>query len=158
MLEVWRVRSSKIPILFLRVNRYHEVSQYLLHQLCTEILWIQSQRKHCYSEVRLCIFSMYACMYKHCVHACVCRGHRAQDPSKLELWTAVTVPLPPPPPPRCFCKSSKCSFTTNISQPLLYGLYYFSVIGLLQKQQIQLCKYDPHFTPFLYYNTQDKHT
>lgn len=68
----------------------------------------------------------FGCVYKHCAHACICRGQRAQDPSELELWTAIS----PSPSPRYFCKSRERSFTTITSQPLLgYSELHVWLVG-----------------------------
>lgn len=57
-------------------------------------------------------FPSRVCM--HCVHAGVCRGQRGTKSFRTELWTPVS-----PVRGGCFCKGSKCCFTTNMSLPLL---------------------------------------
>lgn len=111
--------TGKHPPYFKELTDPHGISV-PCDQLWTETLWIWSQRKRCYNGFQLCTFSMSECFFSfmcvcmYCVHACVCRGQRGTKSFRTELWTPVS-----PVRGGCFCKGSKCSFTTIMSQPLL---------------------------------------
>lgn len=111
--------TGKHPPYFKELTDPHGISM-PCDQLWTETLWIWSQRKRCYNGFScvlflcLSVFFSFMCVCMYCVHACVCRGQRGTKSFRTELRTPVS-----PVRGGCFCKGSKCSFTTIMSQPLL---------------------------------------
>lgn len=119
IMSAWGMTGAnrETPILFQRVNRPPRHLTALRSVVDWNTLDL-SHRKRCYNGFQLCTFSMSesfpSCVCMHCVHACVCRGQRGTKSFRTELWTPVS-----PVHGGCFCKGSKCSFTTNMSLPLL---------------------------------------
>lgn len=106
--------NRKTPVLFQRVNRP------LRHLNALRSVWIWSQRKRCYNGFQLCTFSMSECFFF--LHVCVyalCTCLCLQRPEGHKILQNGIIDAVSPVRGGCFCKGSKCSFTTNMSQPLL---------------------------------------
>lgn len=109
--------TGKHPSYFKELIDTHGISM-PCDQLWTETLWIWSQRKRCYNGFQLCTLSMSECFFPFmCVYAlCTCRCLQRPEGHKI-LQNRIMDTCKPR--GRCFCKGSKCSFTTIMSLPLL---------------------------------------
>lgn len=72
----------------------------------------------------------FGCVFFLCMRVCISTVYmpvsaEAQDPSELELWTAVTVPLPPHPPGASARAANALSLLTSPS------LFYMACIIFL---------------------------
>lgn len=116
--SAWGMTShnSKTPILFQRVNRHIRHLNALQSVVYWNTLDIVKENTAIMGFSCVLFLSTYecfcsSCVCMHCVCACVCRGQRAQNPSEWNYGQLYAHG-------GWFCEGSKCSFTTNMSQPL----------------------------------------
>lgn len=99
------------------------------------------------------MFLLFMCVYALCMCLCLQRPEGTKS-FRMELWTAVCPTVGASARAANALSLLTCPSLCQDTLRYIYGLHYFSVIGLLQKQQIPLCKYHSHFTSFVYYSRE----